>query len=304
MQYARSALDPPKTPSNDAKTAPFFVRRQNIMTTTPKAASQAYLAAQGDVEGQLTAALNIAVRESAPSCVARVAQLLLQGAAAAPPSSGPLPMPRVAHPANAAVDAWLAREALEPVLEPELPIIDAHHHLWDHRVPQPWAVFRTKFYDAAEFAHDIAASGHNVVGTVYVQAGTHHLAKGPAELRPCGEVEYCQGVAAQCESGVYAAPRLCWGIQGYADLRHGVAAAPVARTKGAAPYTHIGCCSRPWSAPTPPPAQRMWPRCSIGWRAAATSAGCARWDRALLGGSHSNRQRGAPRRPPLLFTRA
>jgi len=26
-------------------------------------------------------------------------------------------------------------------------------------------------------------------------------------------VEYCQGVAAQCESGVYAGPRFCWGVQ-------------------------------------------------------------------------------------------
>ena len=29
--------------------------------------------------------------------------------------------------------AWLGREEPEPVLEPELEIIDPHHHLWDHR---------------------------------------------------------------------------------------------------------------------------------------------------------------------------
>ena len=29
-------------------------------------------------------------------------------------------------------DAWLARTTEEP-LEPELPICDAHHHLWDFR---------------------------------------------------------------------------------------------------------------------------------------------------------------------------
>ena len=34
---------------------------------------------------------------------------------------------------NNDINAWLAKERAEPVLEPELPIIDAHHHLWDIR---------------------------------------------------------------------------------------------------------------------------------------------------------------------------
>ena len=89
-----------------------------------KKATQAYLAAQGDVEGQLSSALSTAVREAAPNCLARVAELLAQGAVAgdaaagAAPESGPLPMLRCAHPANAEVDAWLAKEVAEPVLEP------------------------------------------------------------------------------------------------------------------------------------------------------------------------------------------
>ena len=28
-------------------------------------------------------------------------------------------------------DAWLAKQENELILEPELPIIDTHHHLWD-----------------------------------------------------------------------------------------------------------------------------------------------------------------------------
>ena len=47
----------------------------------------------------------------------------------------------------------------EPVLEPELPIVDAHHHLWDRQ---------TGRYLADEFRNDVA-SGHRVVSTVYVQ---------------------------------------------------------------------------------------------------------------------------------------
>jgi L-fuconolactonase len=29
-------------------------------------------------------------------------------------------------------DAWLAKRPKEPILEPDLPIVDPHHHLWDH----------------------------------------------------------------------------------------------------------------------------------------------------------------------------
>ena len=37
------------------------------------------------------------------------------------------------HEANHKIDTWLAQEAPEPVIEPDLPIIDPHHHLWDIR---------------------------------------------------------------------------------------------------------------------------------------------------------------------------
>lgn len=67
--------------------------------------------------------------------------------------------------------------------------------------------------------------GHNVVGTVYVEAGSFYWRQGPAEFRPAGEVEYCQGIAAACDAGLYGPARdrfarVCWGIQGTCDLRH------------------------------------------------------------------------------------
>ena len=143
-------------------------------------------------------------------------------------------MPRMIHPENAEVDAWLAKEEPEAVIEPELPIIDAHHHLWDRRTPAPWFTYRTKHYGAADFAHEIAIGGHNVVGTVFVQSGSFHLSQGPGEYQACGEVEYCQGVAARCDSGVYeGAPRLCQAIQGYVDLKHENAPAALARMAAA-----------------------------------------------------------------------
>ena len=74
-------------------------------------------------------------------------------AARAAEEEGPLRMPRMIHPENAEVDAWLAKEEPEEVIEPELPIIDAHHHLWDRRTPAPWFTYRTKHYGAADFGY-------------------------------------------------------------------------------------------------------------------------------------------------------
>jgi hypothetical protein len=37
------------------------------------------------------------------------------------------------YPENEALLAWLRTEPQEPVLEPELPIVDCHHHFWDLR---------------------------------------------------------------------------------------------------------------------------------------------------------------------------
>ena len=102
---------------------------------------------------------------------------------------------------------WLA-QALEPALEPDLPIIDAHHHLWD---------FGGFHYMLEELLADMA-SGHNVIGTVYAQCAAMYRAGGPERLRPVGETEFANGVAAMSASGLYGQSRACAGIIGYADL--------------------------------------------------------------------------------------
>jgi predicted TIM-barrel fold metal-dependent hydrolase len=58
---------------------------------------------------------------------------------------------------------WLALTP-EPTLEPELPICDAHHHLWEFR-PEPVPYQR---YLLAELAEDLG-SGHNVRATVFIE---------------------------------------------------------------------------------------------------------------------------------------
>jgi predicted TIM-barrel fold metal-dependent hydrolase len=112
---------------------------------------------------------------------------------------------------------WLALTQ-EPVLEPDLPIVDCHHHLWDRPEGQ-----RYLFLDLLA---DMDA-GHDVRATVYVQAKTMYRPDLPAEMQPVGEVEFANGVAAQAASGLYGNRHACAGIVGFADLMLGVRVVPV-----------------------------------------------------------------------------
>src|SRR5581483_10905999 len=64
-------------------------------------------------------------------------------------------------------------------------------------------------------------SGHNIVATVFLQCRSMHKAGGPEELRPVGETEFVNGVAAMSASGGFGATRVCAGIVGFADMRLG-----------------------------------------------------------------------------------
>jgi predicted TIM-barrel fold metal-dependent hydrolase len=108
--------------------------------------------------------------------------------------------------------AWHARYA-EAALEPDLPIVDAHHHMWD-RPPEHYGLYEL----LEEFG-----GGHTVAASVFVECTAMFKADGPEMLRPVGETEYVNGVAAMSASGLYGSTRVCAGIVGYADLRLGVA---------------------------------------------------------------------------------
>ena len=129
---------------------------------------------------------------------------------------------------NNEIDTWLAREEPEEVLEPALPIIDPHHHLWDmRRARLDPDSFRQRLYLCDEISKDITTSGHNVVQTVFAQCGAFYRADGPAEMRCIGETEFVHGIAAMSRSGIYGETRLCTGIFSTADLRLGAAAEPI-----------------------------------------------------------------------------
>jgi L-fuconolactonase len=109
-------------------------------------------------------------------------------------------------------DAWLAQVAEQP-LEPELPIIDPHHHLWDHPNSR---------YMLDEILRD-TETGHRVIATVFVECLSMYRADGPESLKPVGETEFVNGIAAQSASGQYGETRVAAGIVSFADLTLGAA---------------------------------------------------------------------------------
>ena len=122
--------------------------------------------------------------------------------------------------------AWLASYT-ETAIEPDLPIVDPHHHLWE----------REGGYLLDDILAD-AGSGHHIVATVYAQCGYAYRSSGPVEMRPVGETEFVAGVArAATQRG--AKTKVCAGIVGYADLQLGDAVEPVLRAHIEAGASHF-----------------------------------------------------------------
>lgn len=101
---------------------------------------------------------------------------------------------------------WLALHR-EPVLEPALPIVDAHHHLWQES---------GKEYLADDLIADLA-TGHNIVATVFLQCHFGYREHGAEHLRPVGETEKVEAMRLSLEAR-YPHFGACAGIVSFADL--------------------------------------------------------------------------------------
>jgi L-fuconolactonase len=141
----------------------------------------------------------------------------------------------------------------ESIIEPDLPIIDPHHHLWDLRplmgaFTEPRhdfleALVGAPYYTFDELQADTRGGlgdGHNVVGTVFMECGAFYDASRGDELKTVGEVEFVNGVAAQGASGLYGAYRPCAAIVGHADLTMGSGAGMVLDALAAASARFVG----------------------------------------------------------------
>ncbi|MBM09882.1 MAG: amidohydrolase [Magnetovibrio sp.] len=106
---------------------------------------------------------------------------------------------------------WL-NLTIEKTLEPDLPICDPHHHLWEFRYERV-----ANRYLIDEIQLDLA-SGHNIVSTVFIECGAMYRSYGSEKMRPVGETEFVNGIAAMSASGLYGKTRIAAGIVGQADL--------------------------------------------------------------------------------------
>jgi L-fuconolactonase len=123
-------------------------------------------------------------------------------------------MAKLASVVLAPTAEWLALHEPEDIIEPLLPIVDPHHHLWDRRGNR---------YLLPELLAD-TGSGHHITHTVYIEAMAFYRAGVAADLRPLGEIAFAAGMAAMSESGIYGDTQVCAGIVGHVNLQHGVAA--------------------------------------------------------------------------------
>jgi len=106
-------------------------------------------------------------------------------------------------------DDWLNLTPEDPI-EPGLPILDPHHHLWDRPGNR---------YMLEELVAD--TTPHNVRQTVFIECTSMYRRSGAEELQCVGETEFVQGVAAMSANGGFGPMRANAGIVGTADLRLG-----------------------------------------------------------------------------------
>jgi predicted TIM-barrel fold metal-dependent hydrolase len=106
-------------------------------------------------------------------------------------------------------DAWLDKRR-EEIIDPDMPIIDPHHHLWD----------RGSRYLLHELLADLT-TGHNIRSTVFLQCDSMYRAGGDPNFAPIGETEFVNGIGAMAASGGYGPTLACAGIVGFANLAMG-----------------------------------------------------------------------------------
>lgn len=88
---------------------------------------------------------------------------------------------------NMPVDLEWLDQVREDIVDPDRPIIDTHHHLWEQ--PSRWGTY---------LLEDLWAdtdSGHNIEKTVFIDCGASYRETGPAAMRPVGETEFVARLA-------------------------------------------------------------------------------------------------------------
>lgn len=101
----------------------------------------------------------------------------------------------------------------EDAIDPDVPIIDPHHHLWPGL-----AYYQDGPYMLDDF-HEDTEAGHNIAATVYVDAYANYSEDGPEHFRPVGETAFAVNVAEESQRRGYST-RFCHGIVSNINLHH------------------------------------------------------------------------------------
>ncbi|KAL1508815.1 hypothetical protein AB1Y20_004910 [Prymnesium parvum] len=161
------------------------------------------------------------------------------------------PIRRADDHVGRALDAWHAASA-EPALYPSQRLIDAHHHLWDHREsvdtppthrrlppapPRPALLLSSPLllprYLADDLLADIAASGHRVIATCFVECLTNYTPPLSSPFAPVGEAHFARGAAL-----LRGETRVCAALVAHADLTRAEAPAVLDALGGVAGVRH------------------------------------------------------------------
>lgn len=118
---------------------------------------------------------------------------------------------------SGAVNEDFLAKRTEAIIEPDLPIIDPHHHLW---------LRDGNTYLLPELLADLY-SGHNVVATVFEECHSMYRASGPRSEASLGETTFVAGIAAMGECGAFGPSRPCARIVGNVSLMLGFKARPL-----------------------------------------------------------------------------
>lgn len=108
------------------------------------------------------------------------------------------------------------------MIEPDLPIVDPHHHLW---IVPPFAGMEP--FPIEQLAVERAASGHDVQATVFVDCQRTYLENSSAAMRVIGETRTVEAEAAAAERTGGMMEGLAAAIVSRADMRLGARAEEV-----------------------------------------------------------------------------
>ena len=111
---------------------------------------------------------------------------------------------------------WLQLTTEDPI-DPDLPICDPHHHLWERPGNN---------YMLDDLLRDLR-SGHNIVSTVFLECSSMYRTDGPGHMKPLGETEFVASVAEEAAARSDVHTNINAAIASHADLTLGESVAEV-----------------------------------------------------------------------------